>query len=45
VCGSFEAEAMIDSIKQLDRELSEVKKAALSNTLKPLPGESVSALI
>jgi hypothetical protein len=41
VCGSFESDAMIDSIKMLDKELIEVKQAALSSTLKPLPGETV----
>ncbi len=40
VCGSFEAEAMIESIHMLDHELSEVRKAALiTGTLRPLPGE------
>lgn len=32
---------MIESIKILDKELLEVKKAALASTLKPLPGETV----
>lgn len=41
VCGSFEAEAMIDSVKLIDKELVEVKSAALANNLKPLPGESL----
>lgn len=41
MCGSFESDAMIDSIKLLDKELIEVKQAAASSTLKPLPGETV----
>ena len=41
VCGSFEADAMIESIKQIDKELIEVRKAALAATLRPLPGESL----
>lgn len=41
VCGSFESETMIESIKQLDKELIEIKKAAVSASLKPLPGETV----
>jgi hypothetical protein len=45
VCGSFESDAMIDSIKLLDKELIEVKQAAASSTLKPLPGETVNIAI
>ena len=41
VCGSFESESMIDSIKMLDNELIEIKQAAAAATLKPLPGETV----
>ncbi len=41
ICGSFEADGMIESIKILDNELSEIKKAAQLFSLKPLPGESV----
>jgi talin len=41
VCGSFEAEAMNESIKLIDKELIEVKSAALLGNLKPLPGESL----
>ena len=42
VCGSFEADAMIESIRDLDNQLLEVKNAALASTLRPLPGETVS---
>jgi hypothetical protein len=42
VCGSFESEAMIESIKILDNELIDIKNAALSSSLKPLPGENVT---
>lgn len=36
---------MIDSIKLLDKELIEIKQAAASSTLKPLPGETVLSFI
>ena len=42
VCGSFESEAMIESIKILDNELIDIKNAAFSSNLKPLPGENVA---
>ena len=45
VCGSFEAEAMVESIRALDNELVDVKNAALACTLRPLPGEIVRFLI
>lgn len=32
---------MIDSIKSLDKELTEIKQAALQSTLKPIPGETL----
>lgn len=41
VCGSFESDAMIESIRQLDQELIEIKQAVLNSTLKPLPGETL----
>lgn len=42
VCGSFEAEAMIDSIQLLDKELLELKNAILNGiNVKPLPGENL----
>lgn len=42
MCGSFESEAMIDSIRLLDKELIDIKQAAASSSLKPLPGETVN---
>lgn len=33
---------MIETIRILDKELIDVKNAALSANLKPLPGENVS---
>ena len=41
VCGAFEADGMIESIRGIDKELVEVRSAALSGSLKPLPGESL----
>ena len=35
---------MIESIKILDKELIDIKNAALSSNLKPLPGENVSQI-
>lgn len=43
VCGSFDVDAMIESIKSLDKELIDLRNAAASTgMLKPLPGETVS---
>ncbi len=41
VCGSFESDAMIESIRMLDQDLVDIKKAVQVNTLKPLPGENL----
>ena len=41
-CGSLEIDGALDQVKNLERELDEVKKTAARGELYPLPGESVS---
>jgi hypothetical protein len=41
MCGSFEADAMIDTVRRLDQELVQIRNSAISTILKPLPGETV----
>jgi hypothetical protein len=42
ICGSFDSDAMVESIKSLDQELIALKNALTMTTLKPLPGETVN---
>jgi talin len=41
-CRALELDAAIEMIRGLDRELVEFQNAVESNTLRPLPGETVS---